>query len=326
MENSFKKTYFINCPFCSYNDQKSHVLKHLQNKKKCNPEIELIKYEQAYKEISEKKKHRTKKYIDNENLDHYICKYCEKNIKNKYYLNYHIKYKCKSAIIKQDLETIELLKEELISVKQDNDQLNTYIKTISETLDVIAKKDLNSSETHSSSHNSTMSHNDNSNLNSGTINNGVIINNYHDSKDYDFISDKIILKLIGEFRHKFLEELMRLNHFNPQLPNLQNIRLSPSDYKAGLIQIFENDMWKKVRIETIIPEKTDFLVLRSINAIDAMKDPDSNLDPDLQPNEKKTIEKVETFLNTVDINGDNFDKKNYSNLVTDMSLTVLNNS
>jgi len=311
------------CPFCSYKSQKCNVIKHLRKQKRCNPDIPIEQYFYAEKNLLENR------YFNENNeeiLEPFKCEYCNRSFKGLGYLNNHLTKNCPNKKFKD----FELLKQELNLVKNNNEQLTTYIKTISENLDVIASKELTSSETHSNSHNDN-SHNDNthnehSHNNNGTINNGVIINNYHDTKDYDFISDKLILKLISEFRNNFLEELLRLNHFNPQLPNLQNIRLTPSDYKTGVIQIFENDKWKRVRIETIIPEKTDFLVLRSINAIDAMKDPESNLEPELKPTEKNTIEKAENFLNTVDVNGDNFDKKNYDNLVTDMKLTVLNNT
>jgi hypothetical protein len=312
------KSYYYNCPFCEYIAQKGHVIKHLKNKKKCNIEIEDEKYLKAINEISSKKKIKVKNIIDKiVNPDILTCSYCKKSFNNKY-----INTVCKNnKLLEEQINSIEKIKEEITTVKQENNNLISILDNIDKTLKVIVDKET-STETHSQSHNQH-NHNNNNNDNNGIINNGVIINNYHDSKDLDHISDKVILRLMGEFRNKFLEELFRLEHFNNDKPQYKNIRLSASDFKNGFIQIFENDKWKKVRIETIIPEKTDYLVLRSINAIDAFNDPDFDQKPDFKPIEK-SIERVGTYLNTVDVNGDNFDKKEYENLVTDMKLTALN--
>jgi len=308
-----KKTSNTYCPFCDFKSQKYNVISHLKKTKKCNTNKTDEQYQEA---IDYLKKTR----IYNEELDkskQFCCQYCNKTFSAQGFLNNHQKSRCLVLNKIKEKEALEKLKEEITIVKKENTTLINLLDNLDKTL--------HSTENHTQSHNQIHTNNNNLNDNNGIINNGVIINNYHNTKDLDHISDKVILRLMGEFRYKFLEELLRLEHFDPEKPQYQNIRLSATDFKNGFIQIYENEKWKKIRIETIIPEKTDYLVLRSINAIDAFKDPDYNLEPEFKPIEK-SIERVETFLNTVDINNDNFDKKEYENLVTDMELTVLNNT
>ena len=224
------------------------------------------------------------------------CAYCLKTFCRKDVLNKHLKNSCKvkkqQDEQKEDIFKKLLLQESMLKQKDEqiyklisqNDVLIGKINVLEEKVDKISQgKKPNCKNTNANTNtntnnianltNNTTNNNTTNNTNNNT-NNGVIFNlvNYG-KEDLDQIDTKYFINNVVKNNKvsgvKIPEEILKLIHFNPAHPELNNIYIS--DINREKCMIYDDGMWKLTN-EDKIPEVIDKVVKYSYNKQDELRE------------------------------------------------------
>jgi hypothetical protein len=290
-----------------------------------------------------------------------ICKYCFRIFSRMPNLNKHLKNNCKvkkqQEDEKEDIFKRLLLQENML--KQKDEQINKLISqngvlinkinVLEEKVDKISKnnnsgkqivlsKQENNDTKGSSMLNTTNISNSNiSTSNTTNTNNGVIFNlvNYG-KEDLNKIDTKHFINNIVKNNKasgvKIPEEILKLIHFNPDYPELNNIYIS--DINREKCMVWDDGMWK-LTTDDKIPEVIDKVVKYSYDKQDELREKYSNNKPFIERlnvinkytklNDVQYVDllKEDQELNDVDNNDeikrcDDFQKKTYETFKTTM--------
>jgi len=154
-----------------------------------------------------------------------VCEYCEKNFSTFPNLTNHVKNYCKLKDKYKDDE-IKKLKEELRNVK-----------------------------------NITINNNNNNN-NTNNTNIIIVVNNYEETS-IEKITDKIFKNVLKDEPYKMIPNLIKVVHFNPDIPENHNICLSNRNKNNKYLQVYRNGHWeitdKDTEIDNLINDKETLL-------------------------------------------------------------------
>jgi len=266
--------------------KKSHLIQHLNKKIQCGRKLnnnnEILENPKKSKKISNYNYDEIPINIikPNDNTDIPTCLYCKKTFYQVSNLNKHIKNSCKvkkeqdekkEEIFKELLIKEKMLKEKDEIIKDQQAKFNILFEQnlkLIERIDKITEASLSNSKKNNSSKkitnnkncNNTTTNTTNNTLN--TTNNGIIFNlvNYG-KEDLDKIDIKHFInnvvknsKICGV---KIPEEILKLIHFNPAYPELNNIYIS--DINREKCMIYDDGMWK-LTPDDKIPEVIDKVV------------------------------------------------------------------
>ena len=269
--------------------KKSHLIQHMNKKKPCEikPNLNLVIQKNS---IKSKKIQIIQKNVNEDNLvliteNKYninipTCLYCKKTFYQISNLTKHLKNSCKvkkkqdeqkEEIFKQLLIKEQLLKEKDEIIKDQQVKFNILFEQnlkLIERIDKMAeatmsnyKKNLSKKTKNNNNCNNTTNTTNTTNT-SNLTNNGIIFNlvNYG-KEDLDKIDIKHFInnivknsKLCGV---KIPEEILKIIHFNPDYPELQNIYIS--DINREKCMIYDEGMWK-LTPDDKIPEVIDKVV------------------------------------------------------------------
>jgi len=270
--------------------KKSHWTQHINKKKTC--EIINTKKTKPLNTTFLTPNIIEKPPINNPNIfNNYsdiICKYCYKTFSRKDVLNKHLKNNCKvkkqhndekEEIFKKLLLQETILKEKEIELNKKNEQINKLISqndllinkinVLEEKVDKISSVKSKKTITNTTNNNIINTSNTNSNNTSNTntsntsnTNNGIIVQlvNYG-KEDLDKIDMKHFINNVVKNSKacgvKIPEEILKLIHFNPAYPELNNIYIS--DINREKCMIYDDGMWK-LTTDDKIPEVIDKVV------------------------------------------------------------------
>jgi hypothetical protein len=239
--------------------------------------------------------------LSNSNVKKIICKYCNVIFTRNSNLNKHLKYNCKVKK-RQDEEKENIFKkllEQENTIKNKDEQIKTLIGKINvleEKVEKITKitslnNNTNCSKINKSRINKNIINNNitNNSQNQTQTNNGIIFNlvNYG-KEDLDKIDIKYFINNIVKNNKvsgvKIPEEILKIIHFNPAYPELNNIYIS--DINREKCMIYDDGMWK-LSPDDKIPEVIDKVVKFSYNKDNQIRT--------LCPNNKPLIDRLNTI-------------------------------
>ena len=236
---------------------------------------------------------------DSDNITKIICKYCFTSFSRNSNLNKHLKNSCK--VKKQHDEEKENIFKKLLeqenTIKYKDEQIKTLIGKINileekvEQISKITKQNSKINKTKSSGKNIINNNitNNTTNTNTNNNNNGIIFNlvNYG-KEDLDKIDIKYFINNIVKNNKvcgvKIPEEILKIIHFNPAYPELNNIYIS--DINREKCMIYDDGMWK-LSPDDKIPEVIDKVVKFSYD-----KDNQIRI---AYPNNKPLIDRLNTI-------------------------------
>lgn len=239
----------------------------------------------------------TQKHINNKSL---ICQHCGKIFSRIDSLSRHKKKYCKKNK-KKNKETDEL-KKEISMLKKENILLKKLReedkKNIMKEVEKLIIKNMKSKVTNI--------HNNLTNSNNKTINNNNIIINNYGEENVDYITDKILTKLLRN-PDSSLVKLIRIKHFDPNHPENRNIRIT--NKKLPFAEVVEDKKWKLRKKEHVLEELVDknSMIL------------DIHYEEKEGKMRKKTKNKYEEYQNKLD-----HDNKFRDSKKTDIELEILN--
>jgi hypothetical protein len=220
-----------------------------------------------------------------------ICPYCSNTFYQISNLNKHIKTSCKvkkqqdekkEEIFKQLLVKEQMLKEKDEIIKDQQEKFNMLFEQNLKLIEKIDKMTF-SNNTKTQKSIKTTNHIDNSTITTNTTNtnNGVIFNlvNYG-KEDLNKIDTKHFINNIVKNNKasgvKIPEEILKLIHFNPDYPELNNIYIS--DINREKCMVWDDGMWK-LSTDDKIPEVIDKVVKYSYDKQDELREKYSNNKP-----------------------------------------------
>jgi hypothetical protein len=150
-----------------------------------------------------------------------ICKYCDKNFSCSKSLKYHQKNSCKTKTT--------ILEERNKELEKKNKELEKKLKEKPAT---------------------TINNNQ-------TIN--IYINNYENT-NLEKLTDKIYNRIIQDAElYQIIPRLIKNIHFNPEIPENHNLRISNRGRSNKYLEVYRNNQWeiedKKSEIDNIINDK-----------------------------------------------------------------------
>ena len=221
-----------------------------------------------------------------------ICKYCYTSFSRNSNLNKHLKNSCK--IKKQQDEEKENIFKKLLeqenTIKDKDEQIKTLIGKINlleEKVEQISKITKNNKVNKAISNKKIV--NNITNTNTTNNNNGIIFNlvNYG-KEDLDKIDIKYFINNVVKNNKvcgvKIPEEILKIIHFNPAYPELNNIYIS--DINREKCMIYDDGMWK-LSHDDKIPEVIDKVVKFSYDKDNQIRN--------AYPNNKPLIDRLNTI-------------------------------
>jgi hypothetical protein len=216
---SQNETKVIQCERCSKEFTRfTHLRRHFNNKKICNPVLKDIPIEELIEKYKVKK-------------ECYKCENCGKEYKSKSG-KYKHKKKCllNPAIIEKKEK--EELKTELERKDNELDELKKQLLIEKKRCEENAKIINNNNTNNTNSHN-TNSHNTNN-----------IVFNFNDEK-YNVEELKQIILNNEKSSTNLVKHFLEYVHFNPQYPENQNLKLTNLKPEYKWIDIMINGKWEK---------------------------------------------------------------------------------
>ena len=221
-----------------------------------------------------------------------ICKYCYTSFSRNSNLNKHLKNSCK--VKKQQDEEKENIFKKLLeqenTIKDKDEQIKTLIGKINlleEKVEQISKITKNNKVNKAISNKKIV--NNITNTNTTNNNNGIIFNlvNYG-KEDLDKIDIKYFINNVVKNNKvcgvKIPEEILKIIHFNPAYPELNNIYIS--DINREKCMIYDDGMWK-LSHDDKIPEVIDKVVKFSYDKDNQIRN--------AYPNNKPLIDRLNTI-------------------------------
>ena len=259
---------------------KNNFRKHINRVKVCKPVESNIsikevrkKFENDSPDCLNKIDLDTKKIITENDTENICCKYCNKKFSRKDSLKRHLKNRCKKKkVVKNDLEDM------MIQMSEVKDLIKNQKIVINNNQQIINKIN--------------------------NVNNNIIVNNFGD-ENLDYISDKLLTKLLS-YPKSSIPKLIKQIHFNPKHPENHNIRIKNKKLKYA--EVKENNQWKLKHKKTVLDDLVDFGYI----TLEEFKDDKDSLDDLLikgfnkmmegyNKSKKDIIEKVELEV----LNGSN---------------------
>ena len=216
------------------------------------------------------------------------CNYCNKIFTRKNNLNYHIKNKCKEKnnIYNKIIEENNNLKKEIDNIK--NKMINEIDNLKNQILNLLNNKELNI--------------NSNNNINNGTVINNTYVKfgliNY--SK---ILSEKSILNILNK-PFKCLEESIKTIHFNPNLPEYNNVYIT--NMKDDIAYIFDGEKFIAIKKNDLINEIIE-------NHKDQIEESMEEYKSKLKPHTIKQLDKFLALINNENEGYVDGHKKSYQN-------------
>ena len=243
------------CFRCGYNTiYKTNFKNHLNRKHICQPKLENISINKIIKiykldnicDYTQKSTFYTP-YIHKTPHKRHMCSECGKQYSRSDSLLRHKRTSCKKNISNKK-ENIKL-KKEISILKHENDKLKQLRendkKEILDEVEKLILKNMNSKVTHI---------NNMTNSNNQTINNNNIIINNYGEENVDYITDKILNKLL-KHPNSSLVKLIKIKHFHPKHPENRNIRIT--NKKLPFAEVIEDKKWKLKKKNTVLEELLD---------------------------------------------------------------------
>ena len=225
------------------------------------------------------------------------CKYCFKFFSRKDVLKRHILENCKIKKL-QDKEKETIFKKLLVQedlLKEKDEQINTLIRQnkiiasemieLKDKINMITKKTKKNSINKKIKTNISNFYNTNTNINTTTntitnSNNVVVQLVNYGNEDLDKIDIKEFFNAVVKNNKicgvKIPEEILKLIHFNPNYPELNNIYIS--DINREKYMIYDDGMWK-LSPDDKIPEVMNKVVKFSYNKQDKLREKFKNNKP-----------------------------------------------
>ena len=279
----------------------AHKNSQMLTKEKSNQDNEYNnEYNNGY--ASEHNNEHNNEYNNECNNDIPCCRYCLKKFSKNSNLTRHLKDYCKVKKQhdeeKEDIFKRLLLQEELLKEKDaqihklisQNDVLINKICVLEEKVDKISnisksvgnsKKTINNTTNVSNSNSNNTTNNTLNTSNTSNTNNGIIVQlvNYG-KEDLDKIDIKHFINNIVKNNKvcgvKIPEEILKLIHFNPAYPELNNIYIS--DINREKCMIYDDGMWK-LSPDDKIPEVIEKVVSFSYDKENELREKYSNNKP-----------------------------------------------
>jgi hypothetical protein len=252
----------------------------MKRKKKCTIDLELPKNNKSilnpYKSIINPntnsitfKTINADENINEKNIPE--CQYCKKIFYHNANLNKHIRNNCK--IKKQQDDKKEIIFKELLEkdkiIKEQQEKFNILYEQNLKLLKKINK--ITKVQNKSTVGKTTNINNNCNNTNSNNTNYVIQLVNFG-NEDLKKIDNKDFFEKIVKNNRiqgvKIPEEILKLIHFNPKHPELNNIYIS--DINREKCMIFQDNMWK-LSIDDKIPEVINKIVKYSYDKQDELK-------------------------------------------------------
>lgn len=274
------------CKRCHRSFTRKYNLERHEDKKKQCEEIEhnsIPNYSNIFQNLPILKKNipksskifQKKDESSNTNNNRYTCDFCDRNYKQKFNLNKHLKT-CKEKI-KTEKKEEEDKKLEI---------LNAKIKLLE------LKKALNITN-NTNNNNSTNSTNNTNSNNTVNINNNIILNDYG-KENIDFLKDQKYKKLIsGILKHGIngMQKYISYKYCNPNQP--ENMTIKYTNQRSNKLKVRKNNKWKTCDKRDVLEElyDRDKNVEEVLNVYEHVNDLD----------ETEQMDKIQiSFLNMVD--------------------------
>ena len=238
------------CSRCGYNtNNRTYFKKHLNRKYICNPvlnDMNITKIKEKYN-INEsenmKYKYQNKNMTKTTQIQYKVTKKYNCELCNTQFTTRQAKFRHKKLYCKKKKETYTTnLEKENEKLKQENEKLINIFNQLKldkkQIMKDVEKMILNTRPQKIN------------NYNTNTINNNIIINNYGE-ENIDYITDKILTKLI-KHPNSCVSKLINLKHFHPSHPENRNIRIT--NKKLPYAEIRKEHEWKLRKKEDILEE------------------------------------------------------------------------
>lgn len=236
-----------------------------------------------------------------------VCKYCSKEFSRKDVCKRHEKYSCKNKKNIEKEEEQKKLVEEIQKAKQtiiNNFNINNYQQNIQNNIQ----------------------------QNFGSI-------NPFGKEDVSFLTNEI-MKNIFKNPDFGIAQLIKLIHFNPEIPQNQNVRLK--NKKEPYLNVFNGQNWelrdKDDTIQDLIISKKEiaddyFENMLTLQDEEIIKKQDTIVNALTQKKYETYTEAIDDYLNTIILDGDaekkaimNKYKRLYDKLYKQINLILLNNT
>jgi len=173
---------------------------------------------------------------------YFFCEFCNKKFTRKDNLKRHKKKRCKQMAI--------VLAEENKSTKIDE---------LQSKIDILEEKLMTNTYKNSVGDNNVI--NSNNTLNQ----NNIVINNYG-NENIDYITDKIVKKMIQQGPYASIPKLLQYTHFDKDHP--ENHNLAITNVRSKYAHVRHNNMWQIRQLSEILEE----LIMNKFNFIEECYD------------------------------------------------------
>ncbi len=314
--------------------RKAHLEQHLSKKNPCipqkiqNEEIQnnpLKIQNNNYNNPNDINGNSNEKLLLDEDLDTNItCQYCLKTFYQTSNLNKHLKFNCKvkkqqdeekeqifkqllqkDSIIKKKEEELNKKDEQINKILEQNQQLIFQIEKLTK-LSLGTKQSKQTKQSKSSvqmaknitnNTSNTLNTSNTSNTSNTTNTNNIVLFNFG-KEDLGIIDKKQYINRVIKNNItgvKIPEEILKLIHFNPAYPELNNIYIS--DINREKCMVYDDGMWKLSPTDKI-PEVIDRVVEYSYNRDEELRE--------IFKNNKPVIERLDVINKYVKMNDNEY--------------------
>ena len=212
---------------------------------------------QAYNRHIQSKKH--KKAESGQIMNMIQCKMCNKWYSSKSALSHHKKVCPKIVSNDETRNQIHSLKciieEQRIRHEKERDEMKAQIALLLERNAMI------SNDHNHTTHNTTNNNDNSTNTTNNIETQNVIIVNSFGNENTEYLTDRIVSKLIKDGPFTCLPKIIERIHFNPEHPENHNIKVT--NQKNNYAKIIQDNKWvttnKKQAIEKMIQNGYDIL-------------------------------------------------------------------
>ena len=168
----------------------------------------------------------------------YVCNFCGKKFTRKDNLKRHKKKRCKQMA--------------LIVAKENE---STKIDELQSKIDILEEKLM------TNTYHNSMGDNNIINSNNTLNQNHIVINNYG-NENIDYITDKIVKKMIQQGPYSSIPKLLKFTHFDKDHP--ENHNLAITNVRSKYAHVRHNNMWQIRQLSEILEE----LITNNFNFIE----------------------------------------------------------
>jgi len=198
--------------------------------------------QKQFQRFSDLKRHKNRKYPcsnnDTSKNTAHQCQYCDKNLSSKSVLNRHSKT-CYLNPKPHELFQCEFCDNQY----QTKGNLTRHLKTCKlkkKSVEIITPSVQNINNIHNGDINNNIIDNSINNTNV-QIQNIVVVNKFGE-ENFDYITNEQYLKCL-EVPYISIPRLITLLHYHPNHPENHNIRMTMTNKKYGLVNVFNGTSW-----------------------------------------------------------------------------------